>query len=142
MTTTSRPARTEPAAGQPPSLAAAGRFIDGLAVRDLDGVAATVADDVRFRAVLPRRILELEGRGAFRSTLDTWFGDAEHWELVEAVLGEVGGRAHLRWRLRVTKPVLGPGTFLVEQQVYADTGTDGTLRDVALLCSGFRPERS
>ena len=127
-------------ARQPSSLAAAGRFIDGFAARDLDVVAGTLADDVRFRALLPGRVLDLAGREAFRATLDTWFGSADHWELVEAVLGEVAGRIHLRWRLRLTRPDLGPGVFVVEQQVYADAGSDGTLRDVALLCTGFRPE--
>ena len=128
--------------GQPPSLAAAGRFIDGLATRDFDGVVDTLTADVRFRALLPRRVLDLQGRGAFRSTLDTWFGSADDWELVEAVLGEVGGLIHLRWRLRVTKPELGPGTFVVEQQVYAASDPSGALQDVALLCTGFRPEAS
>lgn len=127
-------------ARQQPRLEAAGRFIDGFAARDLDVVAGTLAVDVRFRALLPRRVLDLAGREAFRATLDMWFGNANDWELVEAVLGEVGGRIHLRWRLRLTKPDLGPGTFVVEQQVYADAGSDGTLRDVALLCTGFRPE--
>lgn len=142
MTAISSPGPDTTSVGEPPSLAAAGRFIDGFAARDLDVVASTFADDVRFRALLPRRVLELEGRAAFRSTLDTWFGDADRWELVEAVLGEVGGRIHIRWRLRLTRPDLGPGTFVVEQQVYADAGSDGLLRDVALLCTGFRPERS
>ena len=87
-------------------------------------MAATVTDDVRFRALLPKRMLDLEGRDAVRSAFDTWFASAEHWELVDAVLGEVGGRVHLRWQLRVTKPELGPGTFVVEQQVYADTDVD------------------
>ena len=129
-------------ARQPPSLAAAGQFIAGFAARDLDVVAGTLADDVRFRALLPRRFLDLEGRAAFRATLETWFGSADQWELVEAVLGEVAGRIHLRWRLRLSRPDLGPGTFVVEQQVYADAGSDGALRDVALLCTGFRPECS
>ncbi len=126
----------------PPVLATAGCFIDALAARDFDAVVRTLADDVRFRALVPRRVIELTGRDAVRSTLDTWFGDADRWELVEAVVGEVGGRIYLRWRLRVTKAALGPGTFVVEQQVYADAGADGTLADVALLCTGFRPEPS
>ncbi len=40
---------------------------------------------------------------------DTWFGGAERWDLVEAVVGEIGGRVHLRWRLSVTNPQVGPG---------------------------------
>lgn len=52
-------------------------------------------------------------------------------------VGEIGGRIHLRWRLRLTNPDVGPGTFLVEQQVDADARHDGRLRNVALLCSGY-----
>lgn len=124
------------------SFAVAGRFIDGLADRDFDAVAGTLADDVTFRALLPRRVLELDGVEAVRSTLDSWFAEAEQWELLEAVVGEIGGRIHLRWRLRLTNPAVGPGAFVVEQQVYATAGFDGRLRDIALLCTGILPEGS
>jgi hypothetical protein len=124
------------------SLAVAGRFIDGIAARDFDAVVGALTDDVTFRALLPRRVLDLDGRDAVRSAFDTWFGGAEQWELAEAVVGEVGGRIHLRWRVRLTNPQVGPGSYLVEQQVYADAGPDGRLRDVALMCTGFRPESS
>lgn len=124
------------------SLAVAGGLIDGIAARDFDAVVGALTDDVAFRALLPRRVLDLEGRNAVRAAFDTWFGGAERWELAEAVVGEVGGRIHLRWRLRLTDPHLGPGSFLVEQQVYADAGPDGRLRDVALMCTGFRPDAS
>jgi len=129
-----------PSTTSSPSLAVAGQFIDALAARDFDGVVATLTDDVRFRALLPSRTLDLEGRQAVRATFGTWFGDTGRWELVEAVVGEIGGRLHLRWRVSVTKPGVGPGNLLVEQQIYADAGPDGQLRDVSLLCTGFRPE--
>ncbi len=141
MTTPST--RTEqPATYEALRFAVAGRFIDGLAARDFDAVVGSLTDDVAFRALLPRKVLDLVGGAAVRSTLDTWFGAAERWELVEAVVGEIGGRVHLRWRLRLTNPDVGPGTFLVEQQLYADTGPDGRLRDVALLCTGYLRDAS
>jgi SnoaL-like domain len=135
--------RTEqPTTDESLRFAVAGRMIDGLAAHDFDAVVATLADDVVFRALLPSRVLDLVGSVTVRSTFETWFGAAERWEMVEAIVGEVGGRIHLRWRLRLTNPDVGPGTFLVEQQVYADTGPDGRLRDVALLCTGYLPESS
>lgn len=141
MTTPST--RTEqPATDEALKFAVAGRFIDGLAARDFDAVVGSLADDVAFRALLPRKVLDLVGSAAVRSTLDTWFGAAERWQLVEAVVSEIGGRVHLRWRLRLTNPDVGPGTFLVEQQLYADTGPDGRLRDVALLCTGYLRDAS
>jgi hypothetical protein len=124
------------------SLAVAGRFIDGIAARDFDAAVGALTDDVTFRALLPSRVLDLAGRDAARSAFDTWFGDAERWELAEAVVGEVAGRIHLRWRVRLTNPRIGPGSFVVEQQVYADAGPDGRLRNVALMCTGFRREGS
>jgi hypothetical protein len=142
MTSTPSSQVEQPVADQALKFAVAGRFIDGLAARDFDAVAGTLATDVTFRALLPKKVLDLAGRTAVRSVFDTWFGGAERWDLLEAVVGEVGGRIHLRWRLRLTNPDVGPGTFLVEQQVYADTGPDGRLIDVALLCTGYRREES
>lgn len=124
------------------SFEVAGRFVDGLAARDFDLLTGTLAAGVRFRALLPSRVLDLKGTDAVRSTFVRWFGGAERWEMVEAVVGEVGGRVHLHWRVRLTNPDIGVGTLLVEQQVYADAGADGRLHDVALLCTGYRPERS
>lgn len=124
------------------SLAVAGSFIDALAVRDFDAIAGTLADDVRFRALLPSRFLELRGSDAVRDVFMRWFARADRWELTEAVVGEVGGRVHLRWRARLIDDHIGVGTFVVEQQVYADTGSDGRLHEVALLCTGFRAEAS
>lgn len=131
-----------PARDEAVRLAIAGSFIDALAVRDFDAIAATLADEVHFRALLPSRVLELRGNGAVRGAFMGWFGRATLWELTEAVVGEVGGRVHLRWRARVTDHNIGEGTFVVEQQVYADAGTDGRFHEVALLCTGFRPEAS
>lgn len=142
MTFTGSVQQDRPGSEDALSLAVAGRFIDALAARDFDALAATFADDVVFRALLPSRILELQGTDALRGTFTRWFGNADRWELTEAVVGEVGGRVHLRWRVRLTDDHIGEGIFVVEQQVYADGGADGGLRDVALLCTGYRPEAS
>jgi hypothetical protein len=135
--------QTEPLAiDQTLRFAIAGRFIDGIGARDFDAVVATLTDDVTFRALLPTKTIDRRGCDAVRSTFDTWFGAAERWELIEAVVGEVGGRIHLRWRLRLTNPDVGPGLFLVEQQVYADNGPDGRITNVALLYTGYLREPS
>jgi hypothetical protein len=142
MTPTPCTRAEQPSTDEAVRFAIAGRFIDGLAARDFEAVVGSLTDDVVFRALLPRRVLDLEGRAAVHSAFDKWFGAAERWEMVEAVIGEIGGRIHLRWRLRLTNPDVGPGTFLVEQQVYADGGPDGRLRHLALLCTGYLPDPS
>ena len=69
-----------------------------------------------------------------------WFGDTEDFDPVEATVGEVGGRLHLHWRLRLRAERLGAGWFTVEQQAYADTGDGGRITRLDLLCTGYRPE--
>ena len=118
------------------------RFIDGLVARDFDAVAGTLADEVVFRALLPRHVLDREGPDAARAAFVGWFGTAERWEILEAVVGEVGDLLCLRWRVRLTKPELGDGTFVVEQQMYAEGAADGRLSRVSLICSGFKAEPS
>jgi hypothetical protein len=141
MTSATDSGHRKPTVEEHLSFAMAGRLVDGLAARDFDAVVATLADDVSFRALLPRRVLDVDGIDSVRAVLDTWFGRADRWEVVEAVVGEIAGRIHLRWRVRLTDPNLGPGPFLVEQQVYADASADGRLRDVALICTGYLPEK-
>ena len=69
-----------------------------------------------------------------------WFGDTEDFELIEATVGEVGGRLHLHWRLRLQAERLGAGWFTVEQQAYADTADGGRIARLDLLCTGYRAE--
>jgi hypothetical protein len=61
-------------------------------------------------------------------------------ELIDATVGEVGGRLHLAWwlRLRPAPFGIGDGWHVIEQQAYADTGD--SIESLDLLCSGFRPE--
>ncbi len=75
---------------------------------------------------------------AFRS----WFGDSDEFEVVDATVGEVGGRLHLSWRIRV-RPApfgIGEGWHVIEQQVYADA-TD-SIETLDLVSSGFHAERA
>ena len=69
-----------------------------------------------------------------------WFGDTEDVDLVEATVGEVGGRLHLHWRLRLQAERLGTGWFTAEQHAYADTDHGGRIARLDLLGTGYRPE--
>jgi hypothetical protein len=115
----------------------AGAFLDGLAARDFPRIAATLDDAAHLSALLPRGLAEWDGATQISAAFRRWFGDAERFELVEAVVGEVGSRIHLHWRVRVQAQARGDGWFVVEQQVYADTGPDGRIVRLFLLCSGF-----
>ena len=72
--------------------------------------------------MLPPGPTDLKGPEAVADAFRSWFGKADDFELVDATVGEVGGRLHLSWRLRV-RPApfgIGDGWHVIEQQAYAD----------------------
>ena len=119
-----------------------GAFLEALATRNYQLMANTLGPAVRFRAMLPPGPMNCEGPATVADVFSSWFGPAEDFELVDAAVGEVGGRLHLSWRIRV-RPApfgIGAGWHVIEQQAYADAGN--TIESLDLLCSGFHPERS
>ena len=133
---------TTPTAVRPsvPLSSVAGSFLAGLAAQDFCRVATTLTDAAHLTALVPSGYKEWDGPEQIAATFRRWFGDVDRFELVDAVTGGVGPRLHLRWRIRVQAQRFGPGWFVVEQQVYADTGPDGRIARLFLLCSGFCPE--
>ena len=123
-----------------PEPAVAGSFVEGLATQDFAELGGALATDACLRALLPSGLREWTGAEAIANRFARWFGDTEAFELVEAAVGEVGGRLHLHWRLRLRAERLGPGWFTVEQQAYADTDGGGRITQLDLLCTGYRPE--
>jgi hypothetical protein len=136
MSTMSDPA-TQPSA----RWSVGGVFLEALATRDYRQMATTLSADVRFRAMLPPGPMDWNGADDVAAVFTSWFGGAEDFELIDASVGEVGGRLHLSWRLRV-RPApfrIGDGWHVIEQHAYADAAD--TIDTLDLLCSGFRPDR-
>ena len=123
-----------------PQFALAGSFLEGLAVQDFARLGDALTADARLRALLPRGLREWAGAEVIAAQFASWFGGTEDFELVEATVGEIGGRLRLHWRLRLRAERLGTGWFTVEQQAYADTGDSGRIARLDLLCTGYRPE--
>jgi hypothetical protein len=136
MTTT----RGHTAARAVPQSGCASAFLDSLAAQDFARLGGTLAADARMRALLPAGPQEWAGADAIAHRFDRWFGGTEDFDLVEAGAGTVGDRLHLHWQVRLRAERLGDGWFIVEQQAYADTGEDGRLARLDLLCTGSRSE--
>jgi hypothetical protein len=120
--------------------ALAGVFLEGLSAQDFARLGGALAADACLRALLPSGLREWAGADAIADRFARWFGDTQDFDLVEATVGEVGGRLHLHWRVRLQAERLGAGWFIVEQQVYADTDGGGRIARLDLLCTGYRPE--
>lgn len=118
-----------------------GVFLEALANRDYALMATTLGPTIRFRALLPPGPMEWQGPERVTEAFKSWFGSADDFELVDATVGEVGGRLHLSWRIRVRPAPFGIGEnwHVIEQQGYADA-TD-SIETLDLLCSGFHSER-
>jgi len=123
-----------------PQFALAGSFLEGLAAQDFTLLGGALTADARLRALVPAGPKAWTGAETIAGVFAGWFGDTEDFELVEASVGEVGGRLHLRWRLRLQADRLGAGWFTVEQQAYADTADGGRIDRLDLLCTGYRRE--
>ena len=128
---------TVPATAQ---FAVADSFLEGLAAQDFTRLGGTLTAACQLRALLPPGAREWAGGEAIAGQFATWFGGTEEFALTEASVGDVGGRLHLRWRLRLRAARLGEGWFTVEQQAYADTDDSGRIARLDLLCTGYRAQ--
>ncbi len=116
----------------------AGLFLDALARRDFSAMAACLAHDVRFRALVPPGVLDEVGLDATVGYFRRWFGGKAGFEIVDASIGQVGPRLYLRWRVRVAASGDPGSDLLVEQHVFATAASQ--IKSLDLLCSGFQPE--
>lgn len=110
-------------------------LLAALTGRDFPALGDCLAPDVRFRATLPPRMLDLTGRDATLEHFRTWFGGDDALEVLDTAVGGIGPKVYLRWRLRLTAP--DGAAREVEQHVFATGGERFEALD--LLCSGFVP---
>jgi hypothetical protein len=115
-------------------------FVQAVAERDHDRLAALLADRVDFKGLTPRRFWE---GGTPAEVLDVvlghWFEESDHVDRV--VLTEEGAVEDVQrvgYRFAITNP---DGPHLVEQQAYFHA-TDGRIDYLRVVCSGFRPSAS
>jgi hypothetical protein len=116
-----------------------GLFLEALAERDFDRLADCFQPAATMRALLPRGPAEFVGVAQIVEAFRFWFGSAQGFEVLDGTVGDVGGRLHLGWRLRVHPTPRGDaGWHVIEQQAYLHA--DERIQVLDLLCSGFIPE--
>ena len=111
-------------------------FVEAIVAGDFDRLETLFAPDLRFRAIIPDVYVEASTATGAREIVQDWFGDTDQRELVGSTAEMVGDRLALGYRLGLTEA--GGRRIIVEQHVAA-TFDGMRIRDLALICSGFRP---
>jgi TusA-related sulfurtransferase len=110
-------------------------FVDAIVAGDFDRLQTLFAPDVRFRAIIPDEYQEAATAAGARALVEDWFSGTDPRELLGSTVELVGDRLALGYRLELIE---AGERRIVEQHVAA--AVDGALfRDLALVCSGFRP---
>lgn len=111
-------------------------FLEQLAIRDFESLAATLASDARARFLLPHGLEEYTGRDAIVRRIASWFGSASVFDLTSSTEDAVGLRHRISWRFNVVRD---DSRQVIEQLVYLNLGPQG-IEQIDLLCSGFQAE--
>lgn len=110
-------------------------FVAALAGRDFDAVESLFSPDVRFRALVPPGVREASGATDAVAWLRNWFGASDSFDVVGCGVEEVGGRVRLWYRFHLDRD---GRRCLVDQEGFCDV-RGGSVSDLSLVCSGFRP---
>ena len=116
-----------------------GLLLEALAARDFAGMSDCFEPAATMRALLPPGLTECQGATQIVENIRSWFGGAEEFEVLDGTVGEIGGRLHVAWRLRLRPTPWGDDAWhVIEQQAYLRAGE--RIDAIDLLCSGFQPE--
>jgi TusA-related sulfurtransferase len=111
-------------------------LVKALADRDFERLRAGIADDVRFRLLLPKGPQAHSGVAETVESFVRWYGDVDELHLESSSVEVLAGRLMLMYRFRLHDE---DGWQVIEQHVVADVAPDGRLEKIDLLCSGFLP---
>lgn len=111
-------------------------FAHAVARKDHARVLELLHPDVDFRAMTPSRIWEAEQPDDVIGALQTWFGDDDSIEDIEALdTDRFADRERVGYRFRVRND---DGRHLVEQQAYLSE-REGRIGWLRIMCAGYRP---
>ena len=110
-------------------------FLEALTALEFTAARALLAEDVRFRMLVPSGLMTESDADATIGRFIGWFGDADPFEVEASSSGEVEGRVAITYRFRLQA---ADGWQVIEQHLMLDVGADARIAAIDLLCSGFR----
>jgi hypothetical protein len=111
------------------------RFLEALAGRDYDALAACFAAGGTLRAIVPPGLREADGPEAIVERFRIWTEDLEEYEVAEREVGPFVDLLRLRWVVQSVDPDDGPDAY--EQTAYAEV-ENGLITSMRIACSGPR----
>ena len=115
------------------------QFIDALIKQDFNHFRMLFSPQIRFRALVPRRICEGKSADEAIDWLHRWFGDADEIQVQRFNSEKVFDRLYLTYRLSVHDVI--NGWRVIEQQMYG-TVQNNLISDLWLICTGFHSKES
>jgi len=113
------------------------KFLEALAARDFDRMQTLFSDAIRFRALLPSNIREANRPAEAIAWYRSWFEEPDHFDMQVSSVDQMADRLSLNYRIRLHDE---DGWQVVEQKAFCKVQA-GHIQDMALVCSGFRPEQ-
>jgi len=110
-------------------------FLRALTSRRFAEGRTLLAEDVRFRMLVPPGVMSESDADATMGRFAGWFGDADQFEVEASSSGEVEERPAITYRFRLHD---ADGWRVIEQHLMLDVSSDGRIAGIDLLCSGFR----
>jgi hypothetical protein len=117
------------------SAATGRRFIAAIAHRAWDELATCLDDAVQFRGLTAKGLFSADDRMSAANHVQKWFGWLDQLALLSSEIQPMHDRLHMSYRFRAHKDQW----YLIEQQAYCSV-QDGQIKQIDLVCSGFRPE--
>ena len=109
-------------------------FLEALAGRDFERLAAIFAKNARARLLLPRGLEEYTGRDAIVRRIESWFGAASEFDLEGSSEDAIGPLKRLTYRFSLVRDA--STREVIEQVVFLGVSAEG-IESIDLVCSGF-----
>jgi hypothetical protein len=114
------------------------RFAEALSRKDFEAAKDCVDPELDFRALTPNRSWQTSTADELvTEVLEKWLEPEDEVEgLIDVEIGTFADRKQIAYSWRGSNP---KGPFVVEQVAYYETGDDGRIKWLRILCSGMRP---
>ncbi len=113
-------------------------FVDALGRRDWQAVRPLLADGVKLRALVPKRLREEEGADAVIGRFAFWWDGLDDFRVLDSSVDQIADWVIVRYRFAGHDAE--DGDVAVEQLCFLRV-EDGSIAAINSVCSGFRPAK-